>query len=270
MKFSPRRWRLDEKLRMCSVAARGAWMELICIMHEAEPYGHLLVAGKPPNDRMLSVMTGIPIIELSTLLHELEENEVFSRNKDGVVFSRAMVRDEEAHIAAVNFGNKGVEAKRRKSQGEKPPSRAPSTPPSRGASRLESESEEESERDPSVVSPPTIGEKTELPFDWVPGPFGDDSAAGKIVSGWTAERLEREAESFRAHHRRKHSRYSDWQDTWGTWVRNAKGFDDRNDRVTQAAPAPSYAEIVLREAEQREASQRTKKPPKARRKAAAR
>jgi hypothetical protein len=32
---------------MCSIGARGLWMEMMCIMHEGEPYGHLLVSGDP-------------------------------------------------------------------------------------------------------------------------------------------------------------------------------------------------------------------------------
>jgi len=45
MKFYPADWRSDPMLRLCSLAARGLWAEMICLMHEAEPYGSLLVNG---------------------------------------------------------------------------------------------------------------------------------------------------------------------------------------------------------------------------------
>jgi hypothetical protein len=45
MKFYPSDWRSDPMLRLCSLAARGLWMEMMCLMHEAEPYGSLLVNG---------------------------------------------------------------------------------------------------------------------------------------------------------------------------------------------------------------------------------
>jgi hypothetical protein len=47
MKFYPADWRSDPMLRLCSLAARGLWAEMICLMHEAEPYGSLLVNGNP-------------------------------------------------------------------------------------------------------------------------------------------------------------------------------------------------------------------------------
>ena len=43
MKFYTADWRSDPALRMCSMAARGLWVEMICLMHEATPYGQLLI-----------------------------------------------------------------------------------------------------------------------------------------------------------------------------------------------------------------------------------
>ena len=45
-KFYPSDWRADPALRMCSIAARGLWMEMLCVMHEATPRGSLLINGK--------------------------------------------------------------------------------------------------------------------------------------------------------------------------------------------------------------------------------
>ncbi|PJX23863.1 hypothetical protein CAP48_12370 [Advenella sp. S44] len=39
--------------KSCSLAARGLWHEMMCLMHESEPYGHMAVNGKP----MKRVMT---------------------------------------------------------------------------------------------------------------------------------------------------------------------------------------------------------------------
>jgi len=47
LKFFPSDWRADPALRMCSLAARGLWIEMLCLMHEARPHGSLLVNGKP-------------------------------------------------------------------------------------------------------------------------------------------------------------------------------------------------------------------------------
>jgi hypothetical protein len=37
--FYPADWRKDANLRRCSPAARGAWMDVLCVLHDAEPYG---------------------------------------------------------------------------------------------------------------------------------------------------------------------------------------------------------------------------------------
>jgi hypothetical protein len=107
MKFYPSDWRSDPKLRMCSIAARGLWMELICIMHEADPYGHLLINRKPPSDTQLGALTGADSITVRTLLSELEAVGVFSRNRAGVIYSRRMVADEKKARTARANGAKG-------------------------------------------------------------------------------------------------------------------------------------------------------------------
>ncbi len=92
LKFYPTDWRADPALRMCSLAARGLWMEMLCIMHEAEPYGSLRVNGRPVTERQLSALAGG---EVGDLLCELEDAGVFSRDDDGTVYSRRMQRDAE-------------------------------------------------------------------------------------------------------------------------------------------------------------------------------
>jgi hypothetical protein len=93
MKFYPTDWRGDAALRSVSFAARGLWMDMLSLMHEADPYGHLLVNGRaPPADR-LARMLGGALEEVTQLLDELEEQGVFSRTGDGIIYSRRMVRD---------------------------------------------------------------------------------------------------------------------------------------------------------------------------------
>ena len=93
-KFNPQDWRGDAKLRMCSIGARGLWMEMMCIMHEGEPYGHLVVSGRPPTTRQLAALAGIANGECERLLAELELAGVYSKTEDGIIYSRRMVRDK--------------------------------------------------------------------------------------------------------------------------------------------------------------------------------
>ena len=103
LKFFPTDWRADPALRMCSLAARGLWIEMLCLMHEARPHGSLLVNGKPVTAAQLANLVGGGVAEVEGFLAELEEAGVFSRDADGALYSRRMRRDEER--AAVNRVN---------------------------------------------------------------------------------------------------------------------------------------------------------------------
>lgn len=107
LKFYTSDWRSDPALRMCSMAARGLWIELVCLMHEAHPYGHLLVNGLSPTDTQLAVLVGAPSDQVSSLIGELEAAGVFSRTRAGVIFSRRLTRMAKKAATARNNGRKG-------------------------------------------------------------------------------------------------------------------------------------------------------------------
>ncbi|HEY8343358.1 MAG TPA: hypothetical protein VIK75_10270 [Calditerricola sp.] len=107
IKFYPADWRSDPRLRMCSLGARGLWMEMLALMHEASPYGYLLVSGVAPTDAQLAVLAGAQSDQIPELLAELETAGVFSRTKEGVIYSRRMVRDEKKANHARKIGKKG-------------------------------------------------------------------------------------------------------------------------------------------------------------------
>lgn len=112
----------DAALRMCSLAARGFWMELLCLAHEAIPAGHVLVNGKPPSVAQIAAIAGTTPYIAQKLIAELESAGVFSRTVDGVIFCRRMIRDAAA-------SEQGRENVNKRYQGHNP------DPPSRGATR---------------------------------------------------------------------------------------------------------------------------------------
>ncbi len=127
LKFYPRDWRADPRLRMCSLAARGLWAELLGYMHEAEPYGHLLVDGKKPEHGDLAALVGRPLTETRKAMTELGERGVYSTTADGVIYSRRMVRDNER-----SEEGRGHIKKRWPNRGD---DRAPNSPPNRSDDR---------------------------------------------------------------------------------------------------------------------------------------
>lgn len=107
MKFYPSDWRADPALQMCSIAARGLWMEMLCIMHEADPRGSLLINGNVVTERQLASLAGVTPPEAKRLMAELEAAGVFSRDDD-IVVSRRMRRDtEKAEVDKANGGKGG-------------------------------------------------------------------------------------------------------------------------------------------------------------------
>ncbi len=93
LKFYPADWRADPRLRLCSLGARGLWIELVGLMHESEPYGHLAIDGAPPAAAMIAALVGRPAHEVAKALAELEARRVFDRAANGAIVSRRMVRD---------------------------------------------------------------------------------------------------------------------------------------------------------------------------------
>lgn len=95
----PGDWRRDTAVQACSFGARALWREMLDLMHDGEPYGHLTAGGVPITPTELARIVGIPVPQCVKWWKELESRKVFSRNASDVVYSRRMVRDE--HIRSV-------------------------------------------------------------------------------------------------------------------------------------------------------------------------
>ncbi len=136
MKFWPGDWRGDSALRACSAAARGFWIDCLTIMHEAEPYGHLLIGGQPPTPRRLAQVLSMREKEVVSLIEELRSAGVCSETEDGTLYSRRMVRDAQASDIAREHGRRGGNPTLK-------PLRGGLTPPLNHPLKLEAEAEAE-------------------------------------------------------------------------------------------------------------------------------
>lgn len=103
----PGDWRRDTALMSCSIEARGLWIEMLNLMHDGEPYGHLTAGGVPIDAAALGNLTGIPAPRLRVILKELEDRRIFSRTADGIIYSRRMVRDEAVRTRRAAGGKLG-------------------------------------------------------------------------------------------------------------------------------------------------------------------
>lgn len=108
IKFYFRDWQSNSELQSCSIAARGVWIELMCIMAQCERFGYLERDGKPIDTGTISRLIRVDNPTLNPLLSELESAGVFSRcGLTGAIFSRRMVRDFETAQKFCEFGRKG-------------------------------------------------------------------------------------------------------------------------------------------------------------------
>lgn len=105
--FYPADWRKDAAVQACSMAARGLWHEMLCIMHECQPYGYLTISGAAMSPQQLARLVGEGVKDVSAWLSELEAADVFSRDPEGRIFSRRMVKDERLRVVRAEAGGQG-------------------------------------------------------------------------------------------------------------------------------------------------------------------
>ena len=253
----------DAALRACSLAARGYWMELLCIAHEAERMGYVLLNGNIPTGRQLAAIAGCTEREAKKYETELESSGVFSRTEDGTIFCRRMVRDASASEAGKAWGStggnpglkpktNGIASPSPLTGGVNPPPLTPSDKPTRyeipqtppvkgGGYLLEAESEEEERKEEPPLGPPQSrgGRPARLlPDDWQP--------SGKALAlahdlGLAHHETLFEADKMRDWARAKASKAADWDARFNNWLRK-EAVERTTRRYLPAKAASSIAE----------------------------
>jgi hypothetical protein len=126
MKFFSADWFADRGVRYVSFAARGLWIDLVCLMHESPTYGVLLdPTGKPMGYREIAKQTGSTVEEVQDLLAELgrakvysvaewdngwdnpADNQAFNQSPNQAIVCRRMMRDEKQRATQKANGAKG-------------------------------------------------------------------------------------------------------------------------------------------------------------------
>jgi hypothetical protein len=228
----------DAALRACSLAARGYWMEVLCIMHGATPVGHLLINGRSPTNRQMSAICGCSEKEVRAHTAELEAAGVFSRSPDGTIWCRRMVRDAAESEAGRSWGRTGGNPTlKANANGEAKPGGL--TPPhntkvNEGGSTQKLEAEEESKKGPPLGPPPSRGGRpaVAIPEDWFPNP---KAVALGVILGLSSVEVAFEAEKMRDWARSKPSKAADWDARFNNWMRNE--ISDRSRRRFLPNPA---------------------------------
>lgn len=88
-------WRKDIGVQSLSYHDRGIWFEILCLMHESENRGKLILNGKAMSNNDIARILGLDNQILESTLTSILDKGVASRcNETGALMSRRMVKDE--------------------------------------------------------------------------------------------------------------------------------------------------------------------------------
>lgn len=100
-------WLANANLRRCSLAARGMWADMLCLMHECEERGVLISGNVPWSDEDVAAAVGGDTTANLTVLRELLEKRVAKRDNRNAIYSSRMVRDEAKRRKCAEAGKRG-------------------------------------------------------------------------------------------------------------------------------------------------------------------
>lgn len=205
------KWRSDPGLRKCSLAARGLWMDLLCIMHNATPYGYLAVNMKPLSERDVAQFVGTSSLkEVKFLMRSLRDAGVFSETSDGVVYCRRLVRDNEIREKSKGYGKSGGNPALNRVN-------PPEQPSQNVSPLLPLNPEEEREREKKETTLRVAKKRSACSTTWMPDAKGQAYAEARGVT-------QTEVPRFRDFHIGKGNLMADWNAAWRTWCENAVSF----------------------------------------------
>jgi len=106
--FYPGDWRKDPGVQALDFYERGVWFEMLCLLHESDERGVMLLNGKPMSDEALARTLGLDKQNLTTALTKILDYGVATRREsDGAIVCRRMVRDEELRQTRKKAGKVG-------------------------------------------------------------------------------------------------------------------------------------------------------------------
>ena len=108
IQFYPGDWHKDQGVQALDLLQRGAWFELLLMMHDSDERGVLLVNGAPMPYAVIARRLGLDNQSANQILTTLLTYGVASRREsDGALFCRRMVKDENLRQVRTKAGKKG-------------------------------------------------------------------------------------------------------------------------------------------------------------------
>ncbi len=108
IQFYPGDWHKDQGVQALDLMQRGAWFELLLMMHDSDERGVLLVNGQPMPDAVIARRLGLDNQTANQILTTLLTYGVASRREtDNALYCRRMVKDERLRQIRTEAGKKG-------------------------------------------------------------------------------------------------------------------------------------------------------------------
>lgn len=106
--FYPADWRKDPGVQALNRHDRSVWFDMLCIMHESDERGVLLLAGRPIPEDALARMLNLDNQTFNQTLTNILTYGVASRREgDEAIYCRRMVKDESLCQLRREAGKKG-------------------------------------------------------------------------------------------------------------------------------------------------------------------
>lgn len=105
--FYPGDWAKDPCLRRCSHAAKGVWIDMLCLMFEGQERGYLATSGVAWSDDDIAQAVGGDKSIVLACINELTLKGVAKRDTRGAIYNSRMVVDEHKRKLCSEAGKRG-------------------------------------------------------------------------------------------------------------------------------------------------------------------
>jgi len=171
---------LRDSVSGCSLAAQGLWLRMMFVAHDAPEYGHIFACDLLDAKRGIARRCGCTLEEFEAVFSELCEAGV-PGIKDGIVYSRRMIRDASLREIRAKAGRKG---------GKQSAKQKSSKPQANGQAKGKQNTEDEIENDNEVENEAV----DEFELFWKVYPSGRKGAKKNAKAAFAKARKEVSAE----------------------------------------------------------------------------
>lgn len=239
IQFYPGDWHKDQGVQALDLTQRGAWFELLLMMHDSEERGVLLINGQPMPENVIARRLGLDNQTTNQILTTLLTYGVASRREaDGALLCRRMVKDEKLRQIRTEAGKKGGNPQLLNQTSNQPPKQILTTGdkqvPTPSFSSSITSSKEESEAAHAAPPAPTPKKSVKKSTDsqqkkGVPPTLAEVQAYAADQHPASAE-AQTEAAAFFDHFQSNGWRVAgktpmaDWQAAFRSWMRRRAQF----------------------------------------------